>query len=278
MISVDRNIAAAFLEPEPFKYLFEIPIFRKELLPGTKVFGDTPTPSALFILQGNLDKEFYHTSGTLVGYDEQFWGRCIRWLYPALTRLTISSLDERAFDHPDLHSYFQVGPVSSAQSFVCTDINSVPEFSIPIVTLTEDDCSAVERYVMEPDPAFPLVPEFTRVYEITMGNPNREILAIKEDDEIIGFVAFVKGIDNFWGVTHIDVQSDRRGRGLATQLAAAYARSRLLLGDIPLYELVMNPASVQVAIKAGFTCCRTHYRAECERRSYEQVSAMAEPR
>ena len=83
-------------------------------------------------------------------------------------------------------------------------------------------------------------------------NGKGEIFGFTDDDGLAGYLACNWQIDNIWDVMFVHVLESRRNHGIGTQLASAYARHRLALGEIAYYS---SPAaaSERVAEKAGFT-------------------------
>lgn len=265
MIAINPCIAAQLLERNRFRYYKELsrlrsknPQFRRCL----HVFADGSEPSVLMLVEetGSLGFE-PDVWVSFTGYDETFLKDCVSWLYAKYEKFRLATVDQRVILNPHLQKHFHLEVLPCRKDFVCTSIDRVPYVTMTVTKLTETDRAAVERYPEEPDEHSA---GFLTNFRTCVLEGHGEIFVIKEEKEILGYLAYSYGDygENTCGMYFIHVRQDRRNQGLGTQLAAAYAREKLLQGVIPFFENAVNEASERTALKAGFVCCREEYRAD----------------
>lgn len=273
MTAVDKNIAYQFLKRNSYLYFRELEMLENPSrdIP-LQAFADASEPSAIMLavaksLQFMGPPRPNSMSVWLCGYEEGFWKATVLWLQDRCEWLILRCLDQRAVLSPDLTCRFEVETMPPVRSYVCTSLKNIPPITSPVTKLTVEDRAAVERYPDEyvPDSSETLLKNhFKRLVLRSKG----DIFAVKEDDEILGYLAcnrcYLK--NTAWGLFRVHLRQESRKRGLGTQLAAAYAKDKLSLGEIPFYDYARNEASERAALKAGFVCCRTEFRAEARRR------------
>jgi len=120
--------------------------------------------------------------------------------------------------------------------------------------------------VVYPSPAGEHGPSADDLFRWLVVEGRGEILAVCEQGHIAGYLSCAPEYEHIWDLEFIHVRPERRGRGLATQLAVAYARRRLTAGQVPYWSSAANEASERTATTAGFTCCRELHAAEATRR------------
>ena len=153
---------------------------------------------------------------------------------------------------PDLH----FSEARCTRSYACTSLEQVPVASDAVTKLMPEDWDSVQRYVQKIDPGEGhglTSPEWDALY------------GAWADGKIVGHLMAFPDYEEIWMVDLVFVREDHRGRGLAAQLAAFYARDMLGQGLIPHYGTAANSASERTAEKAGFHCCRAERYVDVSR-------------
>ena len=142
---------------------------------------------------------------------------------------------------------------------MCTYLDRVPCITRPAVVLTEADRESFVNYGLA-DGAWS--PRRADLFRSLVTEGGGEILAVKDGDEIVGYLSCNPEYENTWDVEYIHVKQGARRKGLGTILACSYARRRLTQGQVPYWSGAANEASEHTATKAGFSCCRELFHAE----------------
>jgi hypothetical protein len=255
IIETSGECALAFFRRDVCRYYGEVVALERDMPPiPRKLLTTTVNPSLFMMVE-----DYPHGRVAVVcGYEEAFARDCLAWLRGASAKYTLAAFDERVIGLARAENV--VGPLRRSRSFVCTSVDGVPALSVAATKLTPADGDAFGRYPVVPSRTRPPLP---RLFRDLVLNHGGEIMAIREGVEIVAWLSCMKELENIWDVDFIHVRPERRNCGLGTQVAAAYARDKLLAGDIPYYSGVANnEASERAALKAGFVCCRELFSAE----------------
>ena len=243
MIEIDRETAVRFLQRDLLRHVC-IPLnegFEDGSSPA-RVFADSSEPTAIMVAPVSAgDYNFI----ALAGYDYRFTEDAFRWLMETFGQFRLTSHDKRVFDHPEIVEHLS-GPPARSCSWACDSLDRVPEITDPrACSLTIADMPAALRYpaVRERGPNLPEMLE------------TEEVFGIRENGEILGFLAACQDFHNIWDVDIVHVREDHRRQGLATALAAMYARAMLTSGRVAYYSGA-SEASGKAAENAGFFLCR----------------------
>jgi hypothetical protein len=254
IVETNKENALAFFRRNVYRYYGEVVALARNMPPIPRKLFASPIHPDLFMLV----EDYPHGRCAIVcGYEEAFVRDCLAWLAGASGMYWLMAFDERVIGQA--RAEHAVGPVRSGRSFACTSLDRVPALTVVAAKLTLADRDAFGRYPVESSSSRP---PLTVLFNYLVLNHGGEILAIREGEEIVAWLSCMKELEEMWDVDFIHVRADRRHRGLGTQIAAAYARDKLLAGDIPYYSGAANEASERAALNAGFVCCRETFSAE----------------
>ena len=258
IVETKREGALAFFRRDMCLYYGEVIALARNMPPiPRKLFAAATNPGLFMVVEDYPHGRF----ATVCAYEETFIKECLAWLRGASGKYRLAAFDERVIGLARAED--AVGPLRRSRSFVCTSVDRVPALTVAAARLTPADRDAFGRYPVEPSGTRPPLP---RLFQDLVLNHGGEILAIREGADIVAWLSCMKEFENIWDVDFIHVRRDMRNRGLGTQIAAAYARDKLLAGDIPYYSGAANEASERAALKAGFVCCRELLWAEVSAR------------
>lgn len=257
MIEIDDATAAAFLKCDRFRYLPELQAIecdmpQREIVPLT-LYADSAEPTAVAVVQVfPEDRVFAAVSNRQTTFLAELLGK----LAEMYTTFTLAGFDQQIIDDVrELRPDQTFGEAKCWRNFVCTSPDAVPPVIAPIRLLTPEDREMFDRYAL----AVNLGRGHDDAFRCAVIDGGGLLFGVVEDGEITGHLWANREYEDVWVIDLIEVREDHRGRGLGTQLAAAFAREVLGRGEIPDWGSAGNEASERTAIKAGFTCCREYY-------------------
>lgn len=247
MIEIGKETAVEFLKRDLLRHVC-IPLnegFEDGSCPA-RVFADSSEPLAVLVAPVSVGD---YNVVTMAGFHHGFTGDVAQWLLQTFDQFRLISHDRRVLDHPEIVGRFTFAPPSRSCSWACDSLDHVPQVVDPRgCRFTSADRSAALRYprVRAEGIPGPNLPEMIETHEV---------YGIKEDGEILGFLAACQDYHHIWDVDIVHVREENRRQGLGTTLAALYARGMLTSGRVSYYSGATE-VSGKAAQKAGFFMCR----------------------
>jgi len=256
MISISNETAAGFLRRDLVKHLAEVIQLELNIPPlPTQAFADAEAPAVVM----PVSEAPWGAGAFLSQHDDVFTMESVEYLSTLYGEFSLSSVDQAVSGAEAVTKVLGSVTVRCYPSLVCMSSDAAPPFSLRCRRL---DCNDKDLFVHYPDERERAGESGSQFFERLVVGGEGEIFGIEEDGTLAGYLSCAKEIDHVWDVEFIHVLEDRRNRGLATELASAYAMERLGQGEIPYYSGPANQASERAAEKAGFTRCRTLLQAE----------------
>jgi len=254
IVETNKEGALAFFRRDVCRYFGEVVALARNMPPiPRKLFTAATNPSLFMMVEDYPHGRF----AIICGHEDAFVRDCLAWLRGTSGNYRLAAFDERVIGLA--RAEHVVGPLDRSRSFVCALVDRALALTVAVTQLTPADQDAFGRYPVESSNTRP---PLSRLFQYLVVDHGGEILAIRERAEIVAWLSCRKELENIWDVDFIHVRPELRNRGLGSQIAAAYARDKLLAGDIPYYSVAANEASERAALKAGFVCCRELFWAE----------------
>jgi GNAT superfamily N-acetyltransferase len=250
MIPIGNAAAASFLRQDLLRHLAEV-VHLERGVPAypTRAFADAEAPTVVLLVSDAP----WGIIAFCSRHDDDFTADALRYLTGLHASFTLKSVDDGIFHAKRVTDLLGGGVVQCFPSLACTyaDIRPTPDGRCR--QLAPGDRVLFDDYPQERAPGGGRPPSHAELFDLFVVNGQGEAFGFVNDDGLAGYLCCNRQIDNVWDVASIHVLDGKRNRGIGTQLASAYARRRLALGEVPYYSGPANRASERVAEKAGFS-------------------------
>jgi GNAT superfamily N-acetyltransferase len=258
MMRVANAVAATLLSKDRYRFLGELIALTRNIPPiPREVYADAEPANVVMLVEQYPQTD--SPTVTFSSYDAALLRDALAGVLSTMEKFRLLSVDRRVFEAFELNAALEVGKLICWRSFVCTCLGKVPCVERSAVALTGTDEEAFVEYLLEDRTGRPGRADLFR-WLVKEGRG--EILAVKDGEEILGYLSCSPEYEDVWDVEYVHVREDMRRRGLGTVLASSYAGARLTRGQVPYWSGAANEASERTAMKASFVCCRELFCVE----------------
>jgi GNAT superfamily N-acetyltransferase len=261
MIPIGNAVAASFLRQDLLRHLAEV-VHLERGVPTyptpTRAFADAETPTVVLLVSDAP----WGVIAFCSRHDDDFTAEAVRYVTGLHASFTLSSVDDCIFHAKSVTDLLGGGIVQCVPSAACTHADIKATLAGRCRQLAPGDGVLFDDYPREWAPGGGRPPSHAELFDMFVVNGQGETFGFVDDDGLAGYLCCNWQIDNVWDVVAIHVRDGRRNHGIGAQLASAYARRRLTLGEVAYCSAPANRASERVAQKAGFTRCRLLHSAE----------------